>query len=174
MCSKEEINFLDDYGLVGFEDSAAKFAEILRHLGNLRESVKTRGPKGKNVGFLCVVYGGRSPGLAGATLMAALEKCLDQSKKEDADQENGNREELLRQLDTEIASFEKLAKHHKGNEEEEAGPRVDTYLLPTAEDSDRILRYETTLERHFERKLQQLVSWRRAKAEAVPPEIRTS
>ena len=89
-------------------------------------------------------------------------------------QEKGNREKFLGQLDAEIASFEDLRKLHEKNETDVAGPLADAQLLPSAEDLDNILRYETTIERHFERKLQQLVSWRRARAEVVPPNMRTS
>ena len=41
----------------------------------------------------------------------------------------------------------------------------DSQLIPAEEDMERILRYEAALERQFERKLQQLVAWRRERKE---------
>ena len=43
----------------------------------------------------------------------------------------------------------------------------ESELIPAEDDRERILRYETALERQFERKLQQLVAWRREKVEAI-------
>ena len=47
----------------------------------------------------------------------------------------------------------------------------DSQLIPAEEDMERILRYETALERQFERKLQQLVAWRREKKEGMDKSI---
>jgi hypothetical protein len=43
----------------------------------------------------------------------------------------------------------------------------DLRLLPSRGDVRKISRYEAHLERQFERKLRQLVAWRRAKGEAA-------
>jgi len=42
---------------------------------------------------------------------------------------------------------------------------MDSQLIPSQEDLRKIMDYEGALERQFERKLQQLVAWRRAKGE---------
>jgi len=52
---------------------------------------------------------------------------------------------------------------------------MDAQLIPSEKDMEQILRYGTLLERQFERKVQELVAWRREKAEesgsgsATPP-----
>ena len=164
---------LANYGLSGLEDSPEKFAKILENLRNLRMSVRMAGFQKSHRVFLRFVYG-EAPGLAGAALLATYTSFEKQPKKGDRGREKGNREKFLGQLDAEITSFENIRKLHEKNETDVAGPMADAQLLPNAEDLDNILRYETTLERHFERKPQQLVSWRRARAEVVPPDMRTS
>jgi hypothetical protein len=42
----------------------------------------------------------------------------------------------------------------------------DSQLLPRQKDLEKIVRYEAALERQFERKLQQLVAWRREKGKS--------
>ncbi len=42
---------------------------------------------------------------------------------------------------------------------------MDSQLIPSQEDLSKIMDYEAALEKQFERKLQQLVAWRRAKGE---------
>jgi hypothetical protein len=44
-------------------------------------------------------------------------------------------------------------------------PLMDSQLIPSQEDLRKIMDYEGALKRQFERKLQQLVAWRRAKGE---------
>ena len=44
-------------------------------------------------------------------------------------------------------------------------PRKDAQLLPRQKDVEKIMRYEAALERQFERKLQQLVAWRKENAQ---------
>ncbi len=171
--NEAELYILATYGLSGLENSPEKFAKIRENLGNLRMSVRMAGFQKSHRGFLRFVYGER-PGLAGAALLATYTSFEKQPKKRDLGREKETREEFLGQLDAEITSFENLAKLHEKNETDAAGPMADAQLLPRAEDLDNILRYETTIERHFERKLQQLVSWRRARAEVVPPDMRTS
>jgi hypothetical protein len=42
---------------------------------------------------------------------------------------------------------------------------MDSHLIPSQEDLKKIMDYEAALERKFERKLPQLVAWRRTKGE---------
>jgi hypothetical protein len=64
-----------------------------------------------------------------------------------------------------------LAGLHYASGVEVTEPPKDTLLIPSKEDLDMIMRYETALERQFARKVQQLVAWRRAKGEDSPWEI---
>ena len=82
-----------------------------------------------------------------------------------------HRDSFRLQLNAEINSFEKLAKLYEEKEEHISGCQSNALLLPEPENMERILRYEAALERQFERKVQQLVSWRRAKGEAAPAGI---
>ena len=46
-----------------------------------------------------------------------------------------------------------------------------SHLIPSQEDLSKIMDYEAALERQFERKLQQLLAWRRAKGEPGTSEV---
>jgi hypothetical protein len=66
-------------------------------------------------------------------------------------------------LDQQIEFFEGLDRPFRERSEQLTEPMKDAQLLPRRKDLEKIMRYEAALERQFERKLQQLVSWRREK-----------
>jgi hypothetical protein len=68
-------------------------------------------------------------------------------------------------LAREIASFRKLAELHKARGVKVTEALTDSQLIPSQEDLKKIMDYEAALERQFERKVQQLVAWRRSKGE---------
>ena len=152
---------LSRYGISGLPESPYKFSEILYLLRNMKDSVREVGVDERDKGVLEFVYG----------LMTALECHLKSSGAKDAGEREQHRDAFLQQLSAEIISFENLAKLHEETEERLSGCRSNSLLLPSPEDIERILRYEAALERQFERKVQQLVSWRRAKGEAAPAGI---
>lgn len=110
--------------------------------------------------ILEVVYGGK-PGVAALTLKADFESCRKQQEAGDADALNMRREMFMEKLDAEIEAFQRLARLTEETHEQLTEPMKDAQLLPCQEDLDKIMRYEAALERQFERKLQQLVAWRR-------------
>ena len=72
---------------------------------------------------------------------------------------------FVRQLDSEIESFERLAELTRERDERLTDPMKEAQLLPHQEDMEKIMRSEAALEPQFERKLQQWVAWRREKGE---------
>jgi hypothetical protein len=102
------------------------------------------------------VYGPH-PGLAGAAVLSCYRECQktapDCSQQEESPQ---YRTEFLALLDGEIGNFEKLQDLHQASRDELAAAHGETLsILPDGELS-RILRYETFLDRQYERLLEQL------------------
>jgi hypothetical protein len=138
---------------------------------------------------------GAQPGLSGSTLLTRYEECLREDERADATERARNREFFLEALNGEVRFYDHLHNlmrnaENEGRKKAAGGPRGRSmqrqggpdselqiediedspWLLP-GEALDKVMRYEAHLERQFERKLQQLVAWRRAKGEGVsaPP-----
>lgn len=155
-----------EFGLSGLADSPNKYLQILEALKDLRELVTSEGFQEDGLKILDVVYGGK-PGLAALMLKASFESCRKQQEAGDADVQRMIRESFMEKLDAEIEAFQRLARLTEENNERLTEPMKDAQLLPCQEDLDKIMRYEAALERQFERKLQQLVAWRREKEEGI-------
>jgi hypothetical protein len=123
--------------------------------------------------MLTVVYG-KTPSYTGRYLTGLFdsgrEGAKDESGKDRGDVET-TRRLFLETLAREIASFRKLAELHHAKDVEVTEPLMDSQLIPSQEDLSKIMDYEAALEKQFERKLQQLVAWRRAKGEPGTSEV---
>lgn len=166
------------FGLAGVSDSSEKYLQILELLQSLVESVEREGFTPQGLEVLKTVYGS-SPGVTGAGLVsqykAQLESLKCEGQTEGEEERKAARERIQKSLNREIEAFVLHARAFQLAKNMPLPQSVkDSQLIPAEADMERILRYETALERQFERKLQQLVAWRRAKEEpfrqAVAPE----
>jgi hypothetical protein len=157
------------FGLVGASDSPEKYLQILELLRSLRVGVEREGFTPQGLEVLQTVYGS-SPGVAGVGLIsqykAQLESLESEAQTEGEEERNAARQSYQESLDREIEAF---AVHARALQLVKNMPLPqavkDSQLIPAEEEMEKILRYETALERQFERKLQQLIAWRRAKGE---------
>ena len=151
-------------GYMGLGDSPEKYSLILDSLKHLRALVETEGFVASGLVFLVGVYG-KTPGLEGALLRKKFEEFQKEQEAGDGALQKGHRAWFVKELDPEIESFERLAQLNQERDERLTEPMKDAQLLPGQQDLEKIMRYEAALERQFERKLQQIVSWRREKRE---------
>ena len=157
------------FGLAGASDCPEKYLQILELLQSLRVGVERERFTPQGLEVLTTVYGS-SPGVTGAGLIlrykAQLESLKCEAQTEGEEERRAARESFQESLSREIEAF---ALHARALQLAKSMPlpqsMKDCELIPAQEDMERILRYETALERQFERKLQQLVAWRRAKGE---------
>ncbi len=148
-----------EIGLASLPDSAAKFSFILQCLRAARRAVEIEGFSEAGLKRLDAVYG-PDPGLAGAALLASYHESQKAASAtgspSPAEEFAARRTEFLALLDAEISSFEKLQDLHRASGEElTAALRETTTLLPS-EDLNRIMRYETVLDRQYDRLLKQM------------------
>jgi hypothetical protein len=148
-----------DMGLAALRPSDENLNQITECLEVLEHLVETEGFREEDSWMLKVVYG-EKPSYTGRYLTGLFDRgregAKDGSGKESGEVE-GTRRVFLETLSREIASFRK--------------PLMDSQLIPSQEDLKKIMDYEAALERQFERKLQQLVAWRRAKGEPGTREV---
>jgi len=167
---------LADMGLAALRPSSENFAEILDFLEVLKDSVETEGFREGDSRMLTVVYG-KTPSYMGRRLTGLFNRGREGAKDEsgkDCGAVETTRRIFLEALTREIASFRKLAELHYAKDVEVTEPLMDSHLIASQEDLRKIIDYEAALERQFERKLQQLVAWRRAKGEpGTSEEVRT-
>jgi hypothetical protein len=102
---------------------------------------------------------GPEPGVAGSTLLARYEQFRREEKGADGAKRARNREVFRKALDDEINFYVRVNRLMHGGRKEQG-------IFPY-DDMDKVMRYEAHLERQFERKVQQLVAWRRFKGENV-------
>jgi hypothetical protein len=159
------------FGLAGASDSPEKYLQILELLQSLRVGVEREGFTPQGLEVLTTVYGS-SPGVTGAGLIlrykAQLERPKCEAQTEGEEERSAARESFQDSLSREIEAFAVRARALQLAKDMPLPQAVkDSQLIPAEEDMERILRYETALERQFERKLQQLVAWRREKKEGI-------
>lgn len=159
-----EWEMVGQVGFSGLPDTPRKYSQILSSLKFLRERFQKVGFEEEMPGLLDTVYG-KTPGGAGVMLKANLTYFQKHPEAGDDALTKTNRELFVMQLDLEIEFFERLARLIRERDERLTEPMKDAQLLPRRKDLEKIMRYEAALERQFERKLQQLVSWRREKRE---------
>lgn len=148
-------------GLVALPDSPAKFNLILQCLKAAQEAVRREGFAEEGLKRLETVYG-PDPGLAGAVLLANYRQRHEPGLEgaEDAAPDPSGRQAFLDILAAEIACFEKLLELHEATAGDlaQAQAEAQNALLPA--DTQRFTRYETFLDRQFERLVKQFNEWR--------------
>jgi len=162
---------VQSFGLAGVSDSPEKYLQILELLQSLLASVEREGFTPQGFELLTTVYGS-SPGVTGVGLIsqykAQLERLKCEAQTEGEEERSAARESFQESLSREIEAFAVRARALQLAKDMPLPQAVkDSQLIPAEEDMERILRYETALERQFERKLQQLVAWRREKKEGI-------
>jgi hypothetical protein len=160
-------------GLSALRPSDENLNQITECLEVLEHLVETEGFREEDSWMLKAVYGGK-PSYTGRYLTGMFKRGQEGAKDESG-QESGEvertRRVFLETLTTEIASYRKLAELHHAKDVEVTEPLMDSQLIPSQEDLSKIMDYEAALEKQFERKLQQLVAWRRAKGEPGTSEV---
>ena len=149
-------------GLVALPDSSAKFNLILQLLKATREAVRQEGFGDEGLRRLETVYG-PDPGLAGAALLSNYRQRWENGNQgaQDAASDTSSQQAFLDMLAAEIGCFEKLLELHEriAAEVAEANAGAQNALSPS--DTQRFTRYETFLDRQFERLVKQFNEWRR-------------
>jgi hypothetical protein len=162
-----------DMGLAALRPSDENFAQIIEFLEVLEHLVETEGFREEDSRMLTVVYG-EKPSYTGRYLTGMFKRGREGAKDEsgkDCEEVESTRRVFLDTLAREIASYRKLAQLHHAKDVEVTEPLMDSQLIPSQEDLSKIMDYEAALEKQFERKLQQLVAWRRAKGEPGTSEV---
>lgn len=151
-------------GLAGLGDSPEKYSLILKALKGVRYLVQTEGFVASGLRYLNSVYG-KLASLDGSLLRADFERFQKEQEAGGGAHQESNQGSFVKDLDREIESFERLGRLYQERVERLTEPMKEAQLLPRQQDLEKIVRYEAALERQFERKLQQLVAWRREKGE---------
>jgi len=99
----------------------------------------------------------------------------DTANPNGVDESNGNSKncrDVLAYLDEKIAGFRQVREDIAADESQEDLARLDAAVLPSAAILDKILRYETIINRQFYRAMDQLERLqRRRQGEDVPPPV---
>lgn len=146
-------------------DSPEKYAHILETLSTVRDVTSVRGLEAVQIDSLELVLGDGA-NCRGSALISVLQACQLDFEKQDPKAQEYRRNCVLQALDEEILYFEKESRLYREREIEVSPELADAQLLPSAEDLDRIIRYENNLERLIELKREQLFEWRRENANA--------
>jgi hypothetical protein len=142
-------------------DCPQRFLFAAGILREVRDEIKREGFSQEGLDKLSVIYGEGDFTARDHLLKTVYKMLMDEDEK---DTKGVIADWLFPALDREIKSFETL--HALAVERDNfAESTQDTQLIPCQNDLDRIIRYEAHLERQLERKLQQLVAWRRVKKE---------
>ncbi len=175
--NREAVNALEDdeggfKGAVKTRASSIKYEQILSRLKFIRDSFLSSGLNESQSTALKLVYGYGDLVGVGNKLVDSYETFSNDEAEELSSQSQRIRGQgFLELLEEQIKYFEEELALYQELEVTVTKEMKDTQLLPSRDDSDRILRYEAALERQFERKVQQLVSWRREKGKAAPAGI---
>lgn len=149
-------------GLMDSPDCPAKFLHILKTLDTVRELHLLKGFGGNDSGTFDLIFGVDASCL-GVDLVATYETCRIDFEKQPPLTQEYRTERFLKALDAEIIYFETEFQLYLQREVQVPGEMSDAQLLPPALDLDRIIRYETHLERLIEHKTLQLFERRRWK-----------
>jgi hypothetical protein len=154
------------FGLAGVSESKAKYVQILELLLSVKAKVEKEGFSPQGFELLQTVYGDSSPGVTGSGLLSQYKAELDAQKpgadSRDDYEKGAARARFLEALGRDIRAFSSqleailLARTTPLPE-----PLLDSLLLLPQDELDKIMRYETHLERQFQGLLQRLMSWRK-------------
>ncbi len=160
-------------GLVSLGPSDENIAEIIDLLEDLKHSIETEGFAEEEFWRVKAVYG-EKPSYTGRHLRELFDSA-PKWVKEDCVRHSEEVEEfrgpILAILTKEIAFFRKTAELHNAGDAKVTEALMDSQMIPSQEDLRKIMEYEAALERQFERKLQQLVAWRRSKGEVSATDV---
>ncbi|HLY60666.1 MAG TPA: hypothetical protein VKV95_07850 [Terriglobia bacterium] len=162
-------------GLVNSPDCPAKFRHILSTLDTVRSNHLLNGFNGNDSRTFDLIFGVDASCL-GINLVRAYETCRCDFEKQPQHTQEYRREYFLKALNEEIEYFEREFEVYLQREVQVPGELSDAQLLPPTEDLDRIIRYESHLERLIEHKKQQLYERRSRKATVIlasPIEVST-
>ncbi|HXJ92554.1 MAG TPA: hypothetical protein VMT20_06690 [Terriglobia bacterium] len=148
-------------GLVGLPDSSSKFNLILQCLRAAQEAVRREGFGEEGMRRLEAVYG-PDPGLAGAVLLANYRQHQETGTQgvEEAAAHASSGQAFLDSLASEIACFEKLLELRETTAVSLAEADAGAQNALSGTDAQRFTRYETFLDRQFERLVKQFNEWR--------------
>lgn len=126
-----------------------------------QEAVRREGFGDEGLRRLETVYG-PDPSLAGAVLTTDYRLRREEGVEgtENATSDASNRQPFLDALATEIACFEKLLELHETAADGLAQAQAEAQNSLSASDTQRLARYETFLDRQFERLVKQFNDWR--------------
>jgi hypothetical protein len=147
-------------GLAALPDSSAKFNLILQCLRAAQEAVGREAFGEEGMKRLEAVYG-QDPGLAGAILLTNYRQRQETAtgRVPDAAPDVSSRQAFLEALAAEIACFEKLQELHETTAVTLAVAGAGAQNALSAPDAQRFTRYETFLDRQFERLVKQFNEW---------------
>jgi hypothetical protein len=144
-----------DAGLASLPDSDTKFTFILQCLQAARQAVQMEGFGEQAWKRIKAVYG-PDPGLAGAALLASFRECQKAGSAACSEDERQKQQAaFLTLLDAEIGCFQKLQELHQACGDQLAAAMAESMSVLPSDDLKRILRYETFLDRQFDRLLKQ-------------------
>jgi hypothetical protein len=157
--SAGEARLANELGLASLPDSGVKFTFILQCLREARQLIGSEGFGEAGLKRLEAVFG-PNPGLAGAALLARYRQCQRTNSPTDAPSAppdpQADRSAFLALLDAEITSFRKLRRLNQISSDQLAAAVQGTLQMLPSDDLNRILRYESFLDRQYERLLEQL------------------
>ena len=156
---------LEPEGDVNSPESPEKYASILGTLRTVRGLFLDKGFKGIRATALEIVLG-HGANCLGSDLISSYQACAQDFDQQPDETRECRRQHFLDALDREIRYFEEEFQLYLGREVEVSPEMAEAELLPSTENVERIVRYETHLERLIEMKWQQLLDWRRQKANA--------
>ncbi len=146
-------------------------------LGVVRTLVEYRGfEPGADERLLQTVYGesGQTDGLfLQYSICSAGAKKAAEKPTDDARSVEDHKQEFLRALDREIKELEQCGQEAAAQEYEELALEEESLAVPETKELDRLLRYEASLDRSFDRTLNQLERLQRMRlGHAVPPPVK--
>ena len=119
-----------------------------------------------------VAFENRETGLLAELRQFRTNNTTNSNGLDESNDNSKNCRDVLAYLDEKIASFRHLCEDIAADESQEDLARLDAAVLPSAATLDKILRYETTLERQLYRAMDQLERLqRRRQGEDVPPPV---
>lgn len=156
---------IEPFGLAGVSESAEKYRQILDLLLSVQAKVEKEGFSAQGFELLQTVYG-ETPGVTGSGLIAQYKAELEGQKPEadpaDDYQKAAACARFLGALDRDIQVFTlHLKATLLARTTPIPEPILESLLLPPQDELDKIMRYETHLERQFQWLLQRLMSWRK-------------
>ncbi len=161
------VAYASNHALLFNPESSEKYRTVLNTLVKFREAIRAKNFQEDVEGYLTSVYG-KPPSSTGAELLKAYKSVRDAHAQEEGEEFHRRCQSLLQAIETEIPYFQECLARQMEIDTAFADFGRDAALLPLADDNSRFLRYEVQLERLYERKLQQFVSWQKAKGRPLP------